>query len=324
MMRLFLTEFQKMRRRHIGLIYAAAFCITLTWLLWAMNRMEGQLAHQCYYYLLGGIPLMNAIFLPTVLACAESRLCDMELKGNALKLLCTMQPRHSLFHVKLIISLFYLLLFTLAEVALMPVLCRLFHATQQMPADLMAVFFLSTFTVGGVLILLQETLSLLSDNQLFPLFFGIGGTFVGIFSWFFPDFPLRYLLHYIEDLEQVFRNVWRTLRSGGTFLFNIEHPVFTSGVHQDWIYREDGTPKYWPVDDYYRPGQRGTRFLGCEVIKQHHTLTQILMGLINCGFTLEVVEEVQPSAEMLEIPGMKDEMRRPMMLLVRTKKERPG
>lgn len=67
-----------------------------------------------------------------------------------------------------------------------------------------------------------------------------------------------------------------------------------------------------------------TRFQGCEVIKQHHTLTQILMGLLNCGFTLEVVEEAQPSEEMLEIPGMKDELRRPMMLLVRTKKETAG
>lgn len=131
-------------------------------------------------------------------------------------------------------------------------------------------------------------------------------------------------LHYIEDLEQVFRNVWRTLRPGGTFLFNIEHPVFTSGVHQDWIYGEGGIPQYWPVDDYYLPGQRVTRFLGCEVIKQHHTLTQILMGLLNCGFTLEVVEEVQPSEEMLEIPGMRDEMRRPMMLLVRAKKQAAG
>lgn len=131
-------------------------------------------------------------------------------------------------------------------------------------------------------------------------------------------------LHYIEDLEQAFRNVWRTLRPGGTFLFNIEHPVFTSGVHQDWIYGEGGIPQYWPVDDYYLPGQRVTRFLGCEVIKQHHTLTQILMGLLNCGFTLEVVEEVQPSEEMLEIPGMRDEMRRPMMLLVRAKKRAAG
>ena len=135
-----------------------------------------------------------------------------------------------------------------------------------------------------------------------------------------PGMWLRLALHYIENLDQVFRNVWWTLRPGGTFLFNIEHPVFTSGVHQEWIYGEDGTPKYWPVDDYYRPGQRVTRFLGCEVIKHHHTLTQILMGLLHCGFTLEVAEEVQPSEEMLEMPGMKDEMRRPMMLLVRLKR----
>lgn len=99
----------------------------------------------------------------------------------------------------------------------------------------------------------------------------------------------------------------QSLLRRGVFLFNIEHPVFASGVYQDWIYGEDGKPKYWPVDDSYYPGQRVTRFLGCEVVKQHHTLTQILMGLLNCGFALEVVEEVQPSEDMLESPGMKVE-----------------
>ena len=39
------------------------------------------------------------------------------------------------------------------------------------------------------------------------------------------------------------------------------------------------------------------------------------------GFALEVVEEVQPSEDMLELPGMEDELRRPMMLLVRSKKQ---
>ena len=36
----------------------------------------------------------------------------------------------------------------------------------------------------------------------------------------------------------------QSLLRRGVFLFNIEHPVFTSGVHQDWIYGEDGKPKY--------------------------------------------------------------------------------
>ncbi len=77
----------------------------------------------------------------------------------------------------------------------------------------------------------------------------------------------------------------------------------------------------WPVDDYFYPGERETVFLGQRVVKQHHTLTQILMGVIHAGFQLEHIEEAQPSEEMLHIPGMKDEMRRPMMLLVNARKK---
>ncbi len=65
-------------------------------------------------------------------------------------------------------------------------------------------------------------------------------------------------------------------------------------------------------------GERKTHFLGCNVTKQHHTLTQILMGLLNNGFELKVVEEAEPPKEMMDIPGMKDELRRPMMLLVKS------
>lgn len=129
-------------------------------------------------------------------------------------------------------------------------------------------------------------------------------------------------LHYIENLDSLFHKVRRTLKDGGTFLFNIEHPVFTARQGQDWIYNEKGEPLYWPVDDYYRPGKRTTHFLGCEVEKYHHTLTQILMGLLQSGFTLEAVEEAEPPAEMMDLPGMADELRRPMMLLVKARAEK--
>ncbi len=68
-------------------------------------------------------------------------------------------------------------------------------------------------------------------------------------------------------------------------------------------------------------GERRTHFLGCDVVKQHHTLTQILMGLLNHGFELAAVEEAEPPKEMMSIPGMKDELRRPMMLLVKANKK---
>ena len=129
-------------------------------------------------------------------------------------------------------------------------------------------------------------------------------------------------LHYVENLQAIYEDVWKTLKPGGVFLFNIEHPVFTAGVGQDWIYDAEGKPAHWPVDRYYEPGERETLFLGRKVRKQHHTLTQILNGLLQAGFRIAHVEEAMPSAKMLELPGMRDEMRRPMMLLVRAEKYR--
>jgi SAM-dependent methyltransferase len=129
------------------------------------------------------------------------------------------------------------------------------------------------------------------------------------------------VLHYIADIDAVFKKIYLTLKTAGVFLLNIEHPVFTAGVAQDWVYDSNGKPQYWPVDNYFYPGERITHFLGQTVVKQHHTLTQILMGLINAGFRLEAVEEATPNSNMMDIPGMADEMRRPMMLLIRAAKQ---
>ncbi len=129
------------------------------------------------------------------------------------------------------------------------------------------------------------------------------------------------VLHYVADLDAILRKICHTLRTNGVFLLNMEHPVFTAGVNQDWVYDSDGRPLFWPVNDYFYPGERVTRFLGRDVRKQHHTLTQILMGLINAGFRVEAVEEAKPRADMMDTPGMADEMRRPMMLLVKARKQ---
>lgn len=127
-------------------------------------------------------------------------------------------------------------------------------------------------------------------------------------------------LHYIEDLQSIYEKIFVTLSPGGCFLLNIEHPVFTAGVNQNWIYNPEGDIEHWPVDRYFYPGKRVTGFLGQNVVKYHHTLTQILMGLLKVGFSLDLVEEAMPDEGMMNIPGMADEMRRPMMLLVRAVK----
>ena len=123
-------------------------------------------------------------------------------------------------------------------------------------------------------------------------------------------------LHYVADLEPVYRGIYQTLKTGGHFVMNIEHPTFTAGVQQEWIRDEKGNALYWPVDCYFEPGQRQTQFLGCSVVKQHHTLTQILNPLLQIGFVLRAVEEAVPPQSMRDLPQMQEELRRPMMLLV--------
>ena len=48
-----------------------------------------------------------------------------------------------------------------------------------------------------------------------------------------------------------------------------------------------------------------------------------MMGLLNNSFELKVVEEAEPPQEMMDIPGFQDELRRPMMPLVKSIARKP-
>ena len=123
-------------------------------------------------------------------------------------------------------------------------------------------------------------------------------------------------LHYVEDLALVFRKIHRCLVPGGTFVFSCEHPVFTAQGTQEWYYDGQGRPLHWPVDRYFEEGKRSAEFLGCQVVKYHRTLTAYVDTLLQTGFALERLVEPRPDPKLLDVPGMRDELRRPMMLLV--------
>ena len=127
--------------------------------------------------------------------------------------------------------------------------------------------------------------------------------------------------HYVKDFEGLVEKIAVWLKEKGEFVFSVEHPVFTSYGSQDWYFDENGNILHFPVDNYYYEGKREAVFLGEKVIKYHRTLTTYLNCLLSKGFELKHVIEPQPSPEMIELPGMKDEMRRPMMLLVSAKKK---
>lgn len=127
-------------------------------------------------------------------------------------------------------------------------------------------------------------------------------------------------LHYVIDYETVVKKIFDSLKPGGDFIYSVEHPVFTAHGTQDWYYGEDGEILHFPVDNYYYEGNRKAVFLDETVIKYHRTLTTYLNTLLCAGFVIKHIVEPQPPADMLDIPGMKDEMRRPMMLLISAQK----
>ncbi len=126
--------------------------------------------------------------------------------------------------------------------------------------------------------------------------------------------------HYIQDFPLMVRRIHSWLKTSGQFVFSVEHPVFTSYGTQDWWYDKNGEILHFPVDNYYYEGQREATFLGEKVVKYHRTLTTYLETLLQNGFQLQHVIEPQPPQTMLMIPGMKDEMRRPMMLIISAQK----
>ncbi|NLU91516.1 class I SAM-dependent methyltransferase [Chitinophaga sp. Ak27] len=124
-------------------------------------------------------------------------------------------------------------------------------------------------------------------------------------------------LHYIADYVQVCRKVFDCLQPGGAFVLSVEHPIFTALAAQDWYCDAAGNRLHWPVDHYQEEGLRHTRFLENDVIKYHRTVTTWINTLLQTGFQLQRVEEPAPTASIIaQYPGMKDETRRPIFLLL--------
>lgn len=128
--------------------------------------------------------------------------------------------------------------------------------------------------------------------------------------------------HYLKSFDDISLKIYKSLVANGTFIFSVEHPIFTASGKQDWYYDDNGNILHWAVDRYFTEGIRKTSFLGEEVIKYHRTLTTYITSLLKGGFEIIDLVEPQPNEESLEtIPAMKDELRRPMFLIVSARKK---
>jgi SAM-dependent methyltransferase len=136
-------------------------------------------------------------------------------------------------------------------------------------------------------------------------------------DWSFPEkqFDLvlsRMVLHYLEDVGNIFQKVYRSLVCGGRFIFSIEHPVITSS---DRAWRDGGPRQAWIVDNYFETGMRQTTWMGAEVSKYHRTIEDYFMGLREAGFWIDAVRESRPHTGMFSDPATYQRRKRiPLML----------
>lgn len=124
-------------------------------------------------------------------------------------------------------------------------------------------------------------------------------------------------LHYVERFDIICHKVYHCLAPGGTFVLSVEHPIFTALAAQDWYYGPQGEKLHWPVDNYHNEGSRQARFLDNDVIKYHRTVATHVNALIESGFGIMKLSELQPTQDMLDKnPAWQEEIRRPMFFLI--------
>lgn len=109
------AESLKARYRFLWAVPAGFLAVLLLWVGRSLLTLEPEERVMGYPILLYSLTLMNAIFIPVMDAVIASRLCDMEIKGNTLKLLFTLEKPGVFYTVKYLSCFKYLVVFTAGE-----------------------------------------------------------------------------------------------------------------------------------------------------------------------------------------------------------------
>lgn len=190
----FRVELYKGRHRKLWLVTLGFLMITFLWAGSTNSDLSAYEQAQGYTNLFFQLPILNCILMPIMLAVIASRLCDMEIKGQTLKLLYTLEHKKSFYNCKFLHEILYLFLFTLGETLMIPFFGIMFHYTETLSVPLLLRHGICLLMVGTAVLTLQHVLSLMLENQIAPLFIGLTGSFVGLFCSFFPASATRFVL----------------------------------------------------------------------------------------------------------------------------------
>jgi len=130
------------------------------------------------------------------------------------------------------------------------------------------------------------------------------------------------VIHYIEDVNQLFKKINELITKEGTFVFSTEHPTSTASYNLGWqLDEKTGEQIYWRLDNYGIPGPRETNWMEHVFIKYHRTIGNYCDALIDNGFAIKRINEAVPPQEDIEKnTELKKYLKRPLYLIIKAQK----
>lgn len=185
MLRSLHAEWQKARHRHDLLVCLLLPTAVLLWSGYSAPDGAKSLEHG-FHALFYTLPIMNAVLMPVGMAMLASRLWDVEVKGNTLKLLYTLQSRRHLFVAKAMLGTGEVLLIVVLELLVVLLLGR-YNGYRDFPPAVQLLYLAACTGIVALMLFFSEMLlTILLANPLPALCTGIAGALVGLFSAFLP------------------------------------------------------------------------------------------------------------------------------------------
>ena len=105
---------------------------------------------------------------------------------------------------------------------------------------------------------------------------------------------------YVEDFDELMRNVYMVMKDNAEFVFSMSHPMSTAydGQYPRYTRSESGERLYANINNYFVEGQRIITWVVDNYELYHRTFSSILNSIIKAGFLLEECQESQISDEL--------------------------
>lgn len=107
----------------------------------------------------------------------------------------------------------------------------------------------------------------------------------------------RLAIHYLPEVDELFRNVHASLKEDGKFVFSVQHPLTTSSFTSKKTGEKRGS---WIVDDYFVEGERQEPWIDKIVVKYHRTTESYFKALRKAGFRITDLREGMPNRQYFE------------------------